>query len=185
MSRIGNKAVALPSGVNVSVASGTVTVKGPKGELSYVLLPEVAVVVEDSSMKVTRNSETKDARARHGLTRALLANMVKGVADGYEKQLEIIGVGYKTVLKGPRLLQLHLGFSHPIDFAIPKEIEITQDERNKNILKIRGIDKQLVGLTAAQIRELRPPEPYKGKGIRYIDEQVRRKVGKAAGKTAA
>ncbi len=185
MSRIGSKAVALPSGVTVSVASGTVTVKGARGELMYALLPEVSVAVEDASVKVSRKNDSKDARARHGLTRALLANMVKGVSDGYEKKIEIIGVGYKVTLKGPRLLQLHLGFSHPIDFAIPVGIEIAQDERNKNILMIRGIDKQLVGLVTAQIRELRPPEPYKGKGIRYIDEVVRRKAGKAAGKTAA
>lgn len=185
MSRIGNKAVAFPSGVTVSVTSGVVKVKGSKGELSYVLLPEVSIVLEELSLKVTRINDTKEARARHGLTRALIANMVKGVSEGYEKKIEIIGVGYKAVIKGPRLLQLHLGFSHPIDFAIPQGIEITQDERNKNILMIRGIDKQTVGLVAAQIRELRPPEPYKGKGIRYIDEQVRRKVGKAAGKTAA
>jgi large subunit ribosomal protein L6 len=184
MSRIGTKAVALPSGVTVSVASGTVTVTGPKGELTYVLLPEARLEVGESELKVTRIDDSKDARARHGLTRAIVANMVQGVSQGYEKKIEIIGVGYKAVLKGPRALQLHLGFSHPIDFVIPEGIEIAQDERNKNILMIRGIDKQKVGLVAAQIRELRPPEPYKGKGIRYTDEIVRRKVGKAAGKTA-
>jgi large subunit ribosomal protein L6 len=184
MSRIGKKPVALPSGVTVSVSGSTVIVKGPRGELSYTLLPQVTLAVEDGQVQVSRINDTKDARARHGLTRALLANMVQGVSEGYEKKLEIIGVGYKANIKSPRLLQLHLGFSHPIDFPVPEAIEIDQDERNKNILKIRGIDKHLVGLTAAQIRELRPPEPYKGKGIRYTDEIVRRKAGKTAGKSS-
>jgi large subunit ribosomal protein L6 len=183
MSRIGSKTVAIPSGVTVEVKSGTLHVKGPKGELSYVLLPEATIAVEENVAKVSRKDDSKTSRARHGLTRALLANMVKGVSDGYSKQLEIIGVGYKAALKG-KTLQLSLGYSHPIDFAIPEGIEIVQDEKNKNLLKISGSDKQLVGQTAAQIRELRPPEPYKGKGIRYTDEYVRRKVGKAAGKTA-
>jgi len=171
--------VAIPSGVTVEVKGTTVHVKGPKGELSYVHLPEVTLVIADNVITVGRKLDTKDARARHGLTRALVANMVKGVSDGYTKQLEIIGVGYKAALKG-KVLQLNLGHSHPIDFDIPADIEITQDEKNKSILRITGADKQLVGQVAAQIRELRPPEPYKGKGIRYSDEQVRRKVGKAA-----
>lgn len=179
MSRIGNKTVAIPSGVTLEVKGQSVTVKGPKGELSYVLLPEVTVTVEGSEAKVTRKNDTKDARARHGLARALLANMVKGVSDGYQKELEIIGVGYKAQLKG-KVLVLNLGHSHPINFDIPADIEIAQDEKNKNILRIKGADKQLVGQVAARIRELRPPEPYKGKGIRYSDELVRRKVGKAA-----
>lgn len=180
MSRIGNKTVAIPSGVTVEVKGSAVHVKGPKGELSYVLLPEVTVSVEEGVAKISRKDDGKDARARHGLTRALVANMVKGVSEGYTKQLEIIGVGYKAALKSKTLLQLNLGHSHPIDFMIPANIEITQDEKNKNILRISGADKQLVGQVAAQIRELRPPEPYKGKGIRYSDEYVRRKVGKAA-----
>ena len=186
MSRIGRKPVAIPSGVTVEVhpstGSGqgaTIRVKGPKGELTYTLLPEVSVKIEGTNVVIERKKDTDDSRARHGLTRALVANMVHGVALGYEKQLEIIGVGYKAALKG-KTLQLSLGYSHTIDVAIPASIEITQDEKNKNILKIRGSDKQLVGQIAAQIRELRQPEPYKGKGIRYIDEVVRRKVGKAA-----
>lgn len=183
MSRIGNKTVAIPNGVTVEVKSGTVHVSGPKGELTYVLLPEVTVTIDGSDVKVARKNDTKESRSRHGLTRALVANMIKGVADGYEKQLEIIGVGYKAALKGKTLV-LNLGHSHPIDFKIPEKIEITQDEKNKNILRVRGADKQLVGQVAAQIRELRPPEPYKGKGIRYSDEHVRRKVGKAAAKAA-
>lgn len=185
MSRIGNKTVAIPSGVTVEVKSGVVHVKGAKGELKYDLLPQVDVAVEEGAVKVTRKLDTKEARARHGLTRAIIANMVKGVADGYEKKLEVIGVGYKANLKSPRLLQLSLGYSHTIDFSIPEKIEVAQDEKNKNILMIRGADKQLVGQVAAQIRELRPPEPYKGKGIRYSDEHVRRKVGKAAAAKAA
>lgn len=179
MSRIGNKSVALPSGVTVELKGSMVHVKGSKGELTYELLPEVTVTVDGSTVVVGRKNDSKDARARHGLTRALINNMVKGVSDGYQKQLEIIGVGYKAAIKGKTLV-LNLGHSHPIDFDIPAEIEITQDERNKNILFIKGADKQQVGQVAARIRELRPPEPYKGKGIRYSDEHVRRKVGKAA-----
>lgn len=184
MSRIGNKPVAVPSGVTVELKGMTVHVKGSKGELSYTLLPQVEIDIADNQVVVKRKADTKDSRARHGLTRSLIANMVKGVSDGFEKELEVIGVGYKTALKG-KTLQLSLGFSHPIDFSIPEGIEITQDEKNKNILRIRGADKQLVGQVASQIRELRPPEPYKGKGIRYTDEHVRRKVGKAAAAKSA
>ncbi len=171
--------MAIPSGVTVEVKGTTVHVKGSKGELRYELLPEVTVAIDGSTLTVARKNDTKEGRARHGLTRALIANMVKGVSDGYKKELEIIGVGYKAALKG-KVLVLNLGYSHPIDFDIPADVEITQDERNKNILRINGADKQLVGQVAARIRELRPPEPYKGKGIRYTDEIVRRKVGKAA-----
>ncbi|TSC80669.1 MAG: large subunit ribosomal protein L6 [Candidatus Peregrinibacteria bacterium Gr01-1014_25] len=184
MSRIGRKIVAIPSGVTVTVHGATVQVKGPKGEMNITHLPMVAVAQEGEALRVSRIEDTKQARAAHGLTRALIANMIKGVTDGYEKRLEIIGVGFKAQLKGKNL-QLLLGFSHPIDFAIPAGIEITQDEKNKNLLTIRGCDKQLVGQTASVIRGLRPPEPYKGKGIRYIDESVRRKVGKAAAGAAA
>ncbi len=184
MSRIGRKPVAIPSGVTVEVKSGVVHVTGPKGTLTYALLPHVTVTVEGSDAVIARHNESKEVRARHGLTRALVQNMVQGVSDGFLKELEIIGVGYKAALKG-KVLQLQLGYSHPIDYAIPADIEITQDEKNKNILRIRGADKQMVGQVAAQIRELRPPEPYKGKGIRYSDEQVRRKVGKAAAAKSA
>ncbi len=185
MSRIGNKTVAIPSGVTVELKKDVVHVKGSKGELTYVLLPEITVLIEGSVVSVKRKNDSKDARARHGLTRALVANMIKGVSDGYQKELEIIGVGYKANIKSKTLLQLSLGYSHPIDFKIPTNIEVAQDEKNKNILRIRGADRQLVGQVAAQIRELRPPEPYKGKGIRYTDEHVRRKVGKAATAKAA
>lgn len=185
MSRIGRKSVAIPNGVTVELKGNVVSVKGGKGELTYVLLPEVSIKIENNEVNVERKNDSKDARARHGLTRAIIANMVEGVEKGYQKTLEIIGVGYKANVKSKTLLQLNLGHSHPIDFQIPADIEIAQDEKNKNILFIRGSDKQLVGQVAAQIRELRPPEPYKGKGIRYIDEKVRRKVGKAAAAKSA
>ena len=184
MSRIGRKPVAIPSGVTVTVNGQKLTVKGSKGELNYQLLPEVTVKVEGDEAIVERVLDTDQARARHGLTRALVANMVKGVADGFSKQLELIGVGYKAAIKG-KILQLQLGFSHPVDFQIPEGVEITQDEKNKNLLTIKGIDKQLVGQVSSDLRALRPPEPYKGKGIRYVDEVVRRKVGKAATAKAA
>lgn len=179
MSRIGRKPVAIPSGVTVTVTGNKIAVKGGKGELSYVMLPEVTAKVEGSELIIERNVDSDAGRARHGLTRSLVANMVQGVSEGYAKSLELIGVGYKAALKG-KVLQLQLGFSHPVDFPIPTGIEITQDEKNKNLLTIKGIDKQLVGQVASNLRSLRPPEPYKGKGIRYTDETVRRKVGKAA-----
>ncbi|MBP9751040.1 MAG: 50S ribosomal protein L6 [Candidatus Peribacteraceae bacterium] len=184
MSRIGRKPVAIPNGVTVTVNGSTVAVKGSKGELSYVHLPLISVAVEGSEIVISRSDETKAARERHGLTRALIQNMVTGVTDGYEKKLEVIGVGFKTAVKG-QTLTLNIGFSHPVDFAIPEGVTIVQDEKNKNILFIRGIDRQLVGQTASDIRALKPPEPYKGKGIRYSDEHVRRKVGKAATAKAA
>ncbi|HLD32503.1 MAG TPA: 50S ribosomal protein L6 [Candidatus Peribacteraceae bacterium] len=192
MSRIGKKSVAFPSGVTVEVkpstapaSGGTVSVKGPKGSLSYAYLPEITVKVEGNQVFVDRKGDEDKHRALHGLTRQLIANMVQGVHQGYEKRLEIIGVGYKAQVKG-KMLTLHLGFSHPINFTLPDGIEILQEEQNKNVLIVRGIDKQLVGQVASNIRGYRPPEPYKGKGIRYVDEFVRRKPGKAAAaKTSA
>jgi large subunit ribosomal protein L6 len=183
MSRIGRKPVALPSGVEVDIKGNLVTVKGSKGELKYKFLPEVTVTVEGSNIIVARKDDSDDARARHGLTRVLINNMVIGVSEGYEKKLEIIGVGYKAQVKG-KVLVLNLGHSHPINFDIPAGIEILQDEKNKNLVTVKGIDKQLVGQVASDIRELRPPEPYKGKGVRYTDEFVRRKAGKAAAASA-
>jgi large subunit ribosomal protein L6 len=144
-----------------------------------VLLPEIGVDIEGDILRVKRVMENGDAKARHGLARSLLLNMITGVASGHEKKLEIVGVGYKALPKG-KMLSLSLGYSHPIDFSLPEGIEVIQDEKNKNLLTIRGIDKQLVGQVAADIRTLRPPEPYKGKGIRYTTETVRRKPGKAA-----
>ena len=180
MSRIGKKPVAIPNGVTVEVNGKAIEVKGPKGSLSYVHLPEVNVVVEDSSVVVTRIDDSIDARARHGLTRQLINNMVIGVSDGYEKKLEIIGVGYKAQAQGKSVV-LNLGHSHPINYAAPEGIEITQDEKNKNILIIKGINKEDVGQAAADIRSFRPPEPYKGKGVKYIDEIIIRKAGKTSG----
>lgn len=184
MSRIGAKPVLLPPGVTAEVRGSDVSIKGPKGELSMRLLPEVTVSVEGSVVTVRRVDDSDDAKARHGLTRMLIANMATGVHAGYEKKLEIIGVGYKAQIKGNTLV-LSLGHSHPIDVAVPEGIEVTQEEKNKNIIAIRGIDKQLVGQFAADIRALRPPEPYKGKGVRYTTEFVRRKAGKAAVTKAA
>ncbi len=184
MSRIGAKSIALPSGVTLTVAGETVSVKGPKGELTLQTLPEVAVTTEGQEAKVIRKGDSHEARARHGLTRALLASMVLGVSKGYEKRLEIIGVGYKAQGKG-KSVTLQLGYSHPIEYKAPVGVEIQNDTENKQILVISGIDKQRVGQVAADIRGYRPPEPYKGKGIRYTDEYVRRKVGKAAVKTTA
>ena len=184
MSRIGAKPVALPSGVSAEIKAGYVVVSGSKGELKVLLLPEVNVDVDGSTVKVSRKSDDKNAKARHGLIRVLIHNAAVGVSAGYEKKLEIIGVGYKAALKGKNLV-LNLGHSHPIDFPIPAGIEIGQDEKNKNLLIIKGIDKQLVGQVASDIRELRPPEPYKGKGVRYQGEAVRRKAGKAAAAKAA
>ncbi len=179
MSRIGNKPVALPSGVSVELKGKTILVKGPKGELTLALLPEVAVAVEDTQVVVTRRDDEAASKARHGLIRMLIHNMAVGVSTGFQKSLEIIGVGYKAQIKGKTLV-LSLGHSHPINYEIPAGIEIAQDEKNKNLLFIRGIDKQLVGQVAADIRKLRKPEPYKGKGIRYADERVLRKAGKSA-----
>ena len=184
MSRIGRKPVALPSGVEATLKGTVVTVKGPKGELTYSILQEVTVAIDGQTVTVTRKDDSDKSRARHGLTRMLIHNMAIGVSAGYEKKLEIIGVGYKAQLKG-KVLVLNLGHSHPINFAIPAGVEIAQDEKNKNIIMIRGMSKELVGQVAADIRTLRPPEPYKGKGVRYVGEHVRRKAGKAAVAKAA
>ncbi len=180
MSRIGKKPVAIPGGVTVEVNGNTVTVKGAKGELTYNYLPEVSVVVEDNQVVVTRKDDSIDARARHGLTRQLINNMVIGVSEGYEKKLEIIGVGYKAQAKG-KSVTLNLGHSHPIDYVPPEGVEIEQDEKNKQILIVKGINKENVGQAAADIRAFRPPEPYKGKGVKYVGEHIIRKAGKAAG----
>ena len=179
MSRIGNKLVAIPSGVTVEVKGQVVSVKGSKGTLTYTCLPEVKAAVEENSIRVTRNEDSKEGRARQGLARSLLQGMIDGVNKGHERKIEIVGVGYKAQPKG-KMLVLSLGFSHPVNFDLPDGIEVKQDEKNKNLLTILGIDKRLVGQVAANLRSLRPPEPYKGKGIRYSDEHVRRKPGKAA-----
>ena len=177
MSRIGRLAIPIPSGVTVDVDGSHVAVKGPKGTLERDLSPELKIVKEDGTLRVERPNDEKRARELHGLTRTLIANMVIGVTEGYEKKLEIVGVGYRVLPKGPTQLEFQLGYSHPITFNAPEGITFTTEGPTK--LGVVGIDKQLVGEVAANIRKLRKPEPYKGKGVRYAGEHIRRKVGKA------
>jgi large subunit ribosomal protein L6 len=177
MSRIGNKPLPIPDGVTVEIGSGRVGVKGPKGELSQAIDPAMTVALDDGVVTVARPTDRGPHRALHGLTRSLIANMVEGVTNGFEKRLEIQGVGYRAKPQG-KGLELSLGYSHPITISPVEGIEFDVPQPTEVI--IRGIDKQQVGEIAAQIRRHRPPEPYKGKGVRYADEQVRRKVGKRA-----
>jgi large subunit ribosomal protein L6 len=177
MSRIGNKPVEIPKGVDVSLKGTAIQVKGPKGTLSRDLHPEMKVKLEDGVVTVARPTEAQRHKALHGLTRSLVANMVEGVTDGFSKKLEIQGVGYRVQKKG-KGLTFHLGFSHPVDYAAPQGIEL--DAPTQTEVVVSGPDKQLVGQVAAEIRAIRPPEPYKGKGVRYAGEQVRRKAGKTA-----
>ncbi|MEX2283537.1 MAG: 50S ribosomal protein L6 [Gemmatimonadota bacterium] len=179
MSRIGNKPVTVPDKVTVTVDGSTVKVKGPKGELTYTFPYEMKVRVEDGKVLVERPSDEKPVRALHGLTRALIANMVQGVTGGYRKALEIIGVGYRAEKKGKNLV-LSVGYSHQVTY--PEPAGITISTTSPTVVVIEGMDKQKVGQVAAEIRSVRPPEPYKGKGIRYQGEQVRRKAGKAGAK---
>jgi large subunit ribosomal protein L6 len=177
MSRIGKKPIEVPDSVTVSVAPGRVTVNGPKGELTQAISPDMKVEQENGTLTVSRPTDRGEHRALHGLTRSLIANMVVGVTDGYEKRLEIQGVGYRARLQG-KSLELALGYSHPVSVQAPEGIEFEVPQPTEVV--VRGIDKQLVGEIAARIRKERPPEPYKGKGIRYSGEYVRRKVGKRA-----
>jgi large subunit ribosomal protein L6 len=177
MSRIGKKPIEVPEGVTVSVAPGRVTVNGPKGELTQQVSPDMKIEQENGTLTVQRPTDRGEHRALHGLTRSLIANMVEGVTDGFEKRLEIQGVGYRAKLQG-KSLDLALGYSHSVSVPAPEGIEFEVPQPTEVV--VRGIDKQLVGETAAQIRKQRPPEPYKGKGIRYSGEYVRRKVGKRA-----
>jgi large subunit ribosomal protein L6 len=177
MSRIGRQPITVPQGVTVSVATGRVTVNGPKGELNQELSPRIEIIEQDDTLIVKRPTDRGPDRALHGLTRSLVANMVQGVTGGFEKRLEIQGVGYRAKLSG-KALELNVGYSHPVAIQAPEGIEFEVPLPTQVI--VRGIDKQLVGETAARIRRTRPPEPYKGKGIRYEDEHVRRKVGKRA-----
>ncbi|MFZ2014094.1 MAG: 50S ribosomal protein L6 [Nocardioides sp.] len=177
MSRIGRMPVVLPSGVDVAIDGSLVTVKGPKGTLSHTVVTPITVSKDDGVLTVTRPDDERESRARHGLTRTLVNNMVVGVTDGYEKKLEIVGVGYRVLSKGPTQLEFQLGYSHPITFNAPDGITFTVESPTR--LSVQGIDKQLVGEVAANIRKLRKPEPYKGKGVRYAGEHIRRKVGKA------
>jgi large subunit ribosomal protein L6 len=179
MSRIGKLPIAVPNGVTVTVDGNTVKVKGPKGELSHRLAGGITVDREENTLNVKRESEETNHKSLHGLTRSLIANMVEGVTKGYQKQLEITGVGYKAEVR-PYGLQLSLGFSHTIEYKSPAGIKLTAPQPTQVV--IDGSDKALVGQVAAELRGLRPPEPYKGKGIRYAGEIVRRKAGKAGGK---
>ena len=177
MSRIGRQPIAVPEGVTVSVTAGLITINGPKGELQQELSPRIEIADEDGVLTVTRATDRGPDRALHGLTRSLVANMVEGVTSGYEKQLEIQGVGYRAKLQG-KAVELSVGYSHTVTIQAPDGIDFEVPQPTQVI--VRGIDKQLVGETASRIRRVRPPEPYKGKGIRYAGEHVRRKVGKRA-----
>ncbi len=177
MSRIGKKPVPVPAGVEVKIDGSTVTVKGPKGELSQAFSPVISIALEEGQVVVTRPNDEREARSLHGLTRTLINNMVVGVTEGYVKKLELHGVGYRAQLKGKNL-ELSLGYSHPV--LVEPEEGITFEVPSNTQIVISGINKQRVGETAAVIRSKRPPEPYKGKGIRYEGEHVRRKLGKAA-----
>ena len=178
MSRIGKMPVSIAKGVEVKQANGTLSVKGPKGQLELNVHPDMSVVIDESDIRVERPSDHKDHRALHGLTRSLIANMVTGVTDGFSKTLEIIGVGYRADAKG-KGITLNLGFSHVIQYEAAKGV--TLECPNQTTVVVSGADKQKVGQAAAEIRSFRPPEPYKGKGIRYQGEHVRRKAGKTAG----
>jgi len=177
MSRIGKQPITVPQGVDVAVADSRVTVKGPRGQLEQSFHRDMRIILDDGTLKVERPDDEREHRSLHGLTRTLIANMVEGVTNGYEKRLEIVGVGYRAALKGTSL-ELSVGYSHPVTFPPPAGIEFEVPAPNRVV--VRGIDKQLVGEVAAEIRQVRKPEPYKGKGIRYEGEYVRKKAGKAA-----
>lgn len=182
MSRIGKAPIALPAGVTVNVAGNVVSVKGPKGELKETINPDLTVTVEDGHIHVARPTDDREHRAQHGLARALIHNMVEGVSNGYKKEMELVGVGYRANAEG-QVLELSLGFSHAIFIKLPKEIKVeAKSERNKNpLIILESADKQLLGQVCAKIRSLRKPEPYKGKGIKFVGEIIRRKSGKSAG----
>ena len=182
MSRIGKAPIEIPAGVTVTVNGDNVTVKGPKGELSQKVNPDLTVKVEDGHVVLTRPSVDREHRAQHGLYRALIHNMVVGVSQGYRKEMELVGVGYRASSEG-QVLELSLGFSHAIFIKLPKEVKVeAKTERNKNpLIILESDDKQLLGQVCAKIRSLRKPEPYKGKGIKFVGEVIRRKSGKSAG----
>lgn len=175
MSRIGKKIIAIPKGVEIKVAGEHLEVKGPKGQLRERLHPAVKVEIKDGVLTVVKVREEKGDDAAHGLVRSLAANMVTGVTEGFQKVLEIVGVGYRAQVAGG-VLTLNVGYSNPVNYPVPKGIEV--DASGKGQVSIKGIDKRLVGTVAAEVRAIRPPEPYKGKGIKYADERIRRKVGK-------
>jgi large subunit ribosomal protein L6 len=178
MSRIGKEAITVPSGVEVTIDGDEVRVKGPKGQLAYRLVGDVAIERDGDALKVSRADDSRSNRSLHGLQRTLIANMVIGVSDGFSKELEIVGVGYRAQAQGPNAIELSVGYSHTVRFDAPEGVtfEVPQPTR----VVIRGHDKQLVGQVAADIRKIRKPEPYKGKGIRYVGEHIRRKAGKSA-----
>lgn len=182
MSRIGKLPITIPSGVNITVKDNVVTVKGPKGELSQAINPDIKVEMENGVLEVKRPSDEKKYKSMHGLYRALINNMVVGVSEGYRKEMELVGVGYRVSNNG-QILDFSLGYSHNILLQLPKEIKIeTKSERNKNpLIILESCDKELLGMVCAKIRSFRKPEPYKGKGIRFVGEVVRRKSGKSAG----
>lgn len=184
MSRIGRKPISIPSGVAVQVTEGVVKVKGPKGELTFPLHPNMHVTIEGSEVVVKRDSDEKLNKSLHGTTRTIIANLIQGTTHGFSKQLEIQGVGYRALIQGKKLV-LSLGFSHPVEYTPPAGITITMDQEKKNILTVSGIDKQLVGQVSAVIRGYRKPDPYKAKGIRYVGEKIIRKAGKAAASASA
>jgi large subunit ribosomal protein L6 len=175
MSRIGKQPIPLPKGVTLEVKDGTIYVKGPKGQLQRPVHPKVRLEQTDGVVACLRADDSRESRAAHGLMRALVFNMVKGVSSGFERKLEINGVGYRAEVKGKQLV-LQLGYSHPVEYNLPAGIEAKVD---KNLISLMGIDKELLGHTAAKVRSFRPPEPYKGKGVKYLEEQIQRKVGKA------
>jgi large subunit ribosomal protein L6 len=177
MSRIGKLPIQIPNGVKIDVKGSAVTVSGPKGKLEQACHPEMTVSLDDGILSVARPSDSRQHKALHGLTRSLLNNMVVGVSEGFSKVLEIEGVGYRAEMQGTNLI-LNVGYSHPITFNPPKDVQFAVEDRSKTVI-VSGIDKQVVGEIAAQIRKTRPPEPYKGKGVRYRGEYVRRKAGKA------
>ena len=183
MSRIGNKPVSIPKGVTITVKDSVVTVKGPKGELTQEIDRDISIEITETELIVSRPTEQIRHRAMHGLYRSLISNLVKGVTEGYKKELELVGVGFKAANQG-NILDLALGYSHNIIFEVPKELKVaTTTEKGQNPkIFLEGSDKQLLGAVAAKLRSLRKPEPYKGKGVKYSDEVVRRKAGKAAGK---
>jgi large subunit ribosomal protein L6 len=181
MSRIGKLPISIPSGVNVTVKDNEVTVKGPKGELHQDINPDMIVEVNDGKIEVKRPSDEKKYKSMHGLYRSLINNMVIGVSEGYKKQLELVGVGYRAQNSG-QILELSLGYSHPIHIQLPEEVKVEAktDRKSNPLITLESADKQLLGQVCAKLRSLRKPEPYKGKGVRFLGEQIRRKAGKSA-----
>ena len=181
MSRVGRLPVVVPSGVDVKIEGSHVEIKGPKGEMAFTFSPQIEILLNENEIQVNRPSDAREMRSLHGTTRALIQNMVTGVSDGFQKELQLVGVGYRANMEGKNLV-LNVGYSHPVVVEPPEGISFEVGDRNQQIF-ISGIDKQAVGQIAADVRKIRPPEPYKGKGIRYKDEYIRRKAGKA-GKVA-